>query len=512
MSKGKVKTAYIRYSSHNQDKGVSVELQQEACIRTAGKPVIEYIDRARTGRTTAGRTALLQLLTDAELGKVSEIYVYKYDRLGRNIAQVATIIEQLEELDIPVISCTEGQDELGRNILLAVAQHYSKNLGERCRDGMAARFKQGAWLGGLPPLGFVTIKDDGGINRLTIDLTEAAVVKEVFTRYVEEGLGLRRLANMLNERGLRTRKGTLFSQTSTSKILRNELYLGRRTWGKRHHKLIRATGKHKIIATPDATIIDDCPELAIIDHDLWDRVQKRIGQRGHLGFYHLRGKVSPLTGLIHCGVCGNVCFSKRVHKVKGDKKTVRRYITCGQRLTHGRDVCDNSTYYREQPLIEAIQTRLWEVFGNLDDAVDDTLTETRKIITANTETLASLKARASTLQVEIDTLGARLADPAAKEAATRVILKQIGLRDAELQKINIKIAEVATDANDNSGKIERAVRQAFEEARESLSNIVTIEQLHEFFTQHVGPMILTADRRIEQGVSIPSPAPRRRPR
>jgi hypothetical protein len=148
------------------------------------------------------------------------------------------------------------------------------------------------------------------------------------------------------------------------------------------------------------------------------------------------------------------------------------------------------------------------VFGNLDDAVDDTLTETRKIITANTETLASLKARASTLQVEIDTLGARLADPAAKEAATRVILKQIGLRDAELQKINIKIAEVATDANDNSGKIERAVRQAFEEARESLSNIVTIEQLHEFFTQHVGPMILTADRRIEQGVSIPSPAPR----
>jgi site-specific DNA recombinase len=374
---------------------------------------------------------------------------------------------------------------------------------------MAARFKQGAWLGGLPPLGFISIKD-GDLNRLTIDLTEAAVVREVFTRYAEESLGLRRLANMLNERGLRTRKGTLFSQTSTSKILRNELYLGRRTWGKRHHKLNRQTGKHKTIATPDATLVDDCPELAIIDNDLWDRVQERLGQRGHLGFYHLRGKVSPLTGLIHCGACGNVCFSKRVHRVKGGKKTVRRYITCGRRLTHGRDVCDNSTFLREQPLIEAIQARLWEVFGNLDDAVEDTLAETRKIVTANTETLASLKARASTLQVEIDTLGARLADPAAKEAATRAIMKQIGLRDADLQEINVRIAEVATDAIDNTGKIERAVRQAFEEARESLSNVASIKQLHEFFTQHVGPMILTADRKIEQGVSIPYPAPRLR--
>ncbi|MBT3202416.1 MAG: hypothetical protein HN350_21160 [Phycisphaerales bacterium] len=163
----------------------------------------------------------------------------------------------------------------------------------------------------LPPLGFISIKD-GNFNRLTVDLTEAAVVREVFTRYAEESIGLRLLAKMLNERGLRTRKGTLFSQTSTSKILRNELYLGRRTWGKRHHKLNRQTGKHKTIATPDATLVDDCPELAIIDNDLWDRVQKRLGQRGHLGFSHFRGKVSPLTGLIHCGVCGNVCFSKRL--------------------------------------------------------------------------------------------------------------------------------------------------------------------------------------------------------
>jgi len=138
-----------------------------------------------------------------------------------------------------------------------------------------------------------------------------------------------------------------------------------------------------------------------------------------------------------------------------------------------------------------------------------TLAETRKIVTANTETLASLKARASMLQVEIDTLGTRLADPAAKEAATRAIMKQIGLRDTDLQEINVKIAEVATDANDSTDKLERAVRQAFEEARESLSNVASIKQLHEFFTQHVGPMILTADRKIVPGVSIPSPAPRR---
>jgi len=103
----------------------------------------------------------------------------------------------------------------------------------------------------------------------------------------------------------------------------------------------------------------------------------------------------------------------------------------------------------------------------------------------------------------------RLADPAAGKAATRAILKQIGVRDGELQEINGKIAETAIDANDNTDKLQRAVRQAFEEARESLTNVATIEQLHEFFTQHVGPMTLTAEGTIEQRVSIPSTAPPR---
>ena len=53
------KTAiYARYSSHAQDGGTSIEVQLDACRRDLQpKTYREYVDRARTGRSMAGREA-----------------------------------------------------------------------------------------------------------------------------------------------------------------------------------------------------------------------------------------------------------------------------------------------------------------------------------------------------------------------------------------------------------------------------------------------------------------------
>ena len=60
------KTAvYARYSSHAQDGGTSIEVQLEACgrgLEPAG--VLEYVDRARTGRAVAGHEALGNVTPD----------------------------------------------------------------------------------------------------------------------------------------------------------------------------------------------------------------------------------------------------------------------------------------------------------------------------------------------------------------------------------------------------------------------------------------------------------------
>ena len=148
----KLTAIYARYSSHAQDGGTSIEVQVETCRRAlAGQEGREYIDRARSGRALAGREALLLLLADAEAGQLDRLHVYKYDRLGRNLAETSAIIAQLEDCGVEVVSVTEGKDQLARGVQLVVAEHYSRALAERTRDGLIQRFRQHARTGGPRP-------------------------------------------------------------------------------------------------------------------------------------------------------------------------------------------------------------------------------------------------------------------------------------------------------------------------------------------------------------------------
>ncbi|HUU97560.1 MAG TPA: recombinase family protein, partial [Phycisphaerae bacterium] len=81
---------YARYSSHAQDGGTSIDVQIDACSRGLDGDVKQYVDRAKTGRSLAGREALLQLLADAEAREFDRVLIYKYDRLGRNLAESST--------------------------------------------------------------------------------------------------------------------------------------------------------------------------------------------------------------------------------------------------------------------------------------------------------------------------------------------------------------------------------------------------------------------------------------
>ena len=117
-----------------QDGGTSIDVQLDACRRVCGPDAREYIDRAETGRAVANRCEMLRLLKDAEKGIVARVLVYKYDRLGRT-SETHTIVADLEDMEVEVISVTEGKEKLARGIQLVVAEHYSRQLGERTRDG-----------------------------------------------------------------------------------------------------------------------------------------------------------------------------------------------------------------------------------------------------------------------------------------------------------------------------------------------------------------------------------------
>ena len=118
-----------------------------------------------------------------------------------------------------------------------------------------------------------------------IDPETAPIVQEIFTRYAD-GEPAEKIAASLNERGLRTRTGKPFVKNSFFQIFRNRRYIGEY--------------RYKDIVTPGGI-------PAIVDQDLFDRVQQRFEQNRIAHGRPAKEDVRYLlTTKLFCGKCGTL--------------------------------------------------------------------------------------------------------------------------------------------------------------------------------------------------------------
>ena len=154
-----VTLTYLRYSSKEQDGNLTIETQDRV-VRDfiTGKWPREEIetitDRAKSGTAIAGRDGIAKLLGQVRAGAVKRVVVYKHDRLGRNLLETETIAHELDRAGVELWSVLEGQNHLVRQILGAVAEDYSRQLGQRSRDGLHQLALEGFPVGGPAPYGY----------------------------------------------------------------------------------------------------------------------------------------------------------------------------------------------------------------------------------------------------------------------------------------------------------------------------------------------------------------------
>jgi site-specific DNA recombinase len=179
---------------------------------------------------------------------------------------------------------------------------------------------------GRPPYGYRV----GVRRRLVIVGDEGSVVRYIFRLYIKDGLGIRRIARRLNEEGLRTRKGGLWSMVTVRDILRNRAYVG--TYSRFG---VRVPASH----------------APLIREDDFQRVQERLDQRRPATEAR---RISPflLSGVTYCGYCGNkmigVTRKQRWHRRSdGALRTAQyRYYQCESRTN--RSLCDYHTRRAEE--------------------------------------------------------------------------------------------------------------------------------------------------------------------
>ena len=225
---------YIRVSTEDQAReGYSLEAQRkqlEGLVRENGYNFMGvYEDAGFSGKNT-DRPALQQLLLDAKERTYNVLVTLSPDRLSRNIIDQAIIREildkngvQLKFLTLPV-DTTTPEGDLITNIIGSVSQYERKLISRRVKNGMRQKAQQGGFNGMSAPYGYDIIN-----GKLKINEKEAEVVRRIFKMH-RVGLTLESITNLLNEFGVTTKRGGVWSKKQVWRILHSAIIRGYLHW------------------------------------------------------------------------------------------------------------------------------------------------------------------------------------------------------------------------------------------------------------------------------------------
>ena len=277
---------YARFSSHRQGEQ-SIEGQVAEAQRFAdahGLTIVHvYADRAQTGRND-NREQFQLMLADAAKHAFDALIVWKTDRIGRNKEEIALNKYHLKKNGVKIYYVAEAIPDTPEGIILeavieGMAAYYSEQLSQNVRRGMKTSAQKGRYTGGTCPLGYTIDKN----KKYVIDPKHAPTVRQIFNLYAE-GKTITEIVKILNEQGLRTTKGNVFTHNSLRTVLRNKKYIGTYEYN------------------DEVTIENVVPP--IIDAETFHKVQELL-DFNHLKGGHKKAKVDYLlTEKLFCGKCG----------------------------------------------------------------------------------------------------------------------------------------------------------------------------------------------------------------
>ena len=387
---------YARYSSDSQ-REASIEGQLRDCKDYAEKNGITvvgtYIDRAYSAKTD-DRPEFQHMIKDSAKKIFDVVLVWKLDRFARNRFDAVNYKYQLEKNGVHLVSAMEPISQgpegiMVESMLIGMAEYYSAELALKVARGERENALQCKYNGGIVPLGFTIGKED---RLYHIDPETAPIVQEIFTRYAD-GEPAEKIAASLNERGLRTRTGKPFVKNSFFQIFRNRRYIGEY--------------RYKDIVTPGGI-------PAIIDQDLFDRVQQRFEQNKIAHGRPAKEDVSYLlTTKLFCGKCGTLMGGESGTSHMG---TTYYYYKCGNAKRHGKAHCDLKAI-RKEPLERfVVDTAIKVIFS--DEIIERLIDLVMEAQQQENTRLPVLKEQLRDTEKRLDELEAR------KEALNTSILEE----------------------------------------------------------------------------------------
>ena len=397
---------YVRVSTSMQVDGYSLEAQRERLIKFAEfqemEVVREYCDAGKSGKNISGRPEFSQMLQDIaeDRDEVDFILVFKLSRFGRNAADVLNSLQYIQDFGVNLICVEDGIDsskdsgKLTITVLSAVAEIERENILVQTMEGRRQKAREGKWNGGQAPFGYELDSKNG---TLTVNPKEAEIVRIIFSKFVNEGLGADSICDYLNQHGYQKKKVkknelNYFSRGFIMKILDNPVYIGKIAYGRIATEKVKGSrDQYKRVKSDDYMLVDGIHE-AIVDQELWETARIRRKETGvKWNKTHSLEHEHILSGILRCPVCGSGLVGtvrRRKNKKSGEYKDDfyykclhRRKIDdthfCNFRLVLNQDEINHQTEEIILDMVADPEFRNYMV-SKLNEKVDVSSLETEK--------------------------------------------------------------------------------------------------------------------------------------
>ncbi len=320
---------YMRYSSDMQNY-MSIKAQRRAIkeyCKDKYQIIGEYVDEAKSA-TTDNRPQFQQMMKDVSKSNIYAVIVHKLDRFSRNKIDSYLYKALLQKQGVRLISVTEHLDdtpesEMLEGMIFSMNEFYSKNLGREVQKGKKEIAYKGLFTGGIPPYGY----DVDENKKYILNKKECKAVRVIFDMYIND-YSYQQIADYLNSKGYRTKKGTKFNKNSFSSILENaEKYTGVYIYNRASKKCIDGTrNSHRYKEEQDIIKLNDKVPRIISDETYNRAIEKIAVKKENAGKFHSK-RYYLLNSLIICGDCGRA-YTGNTSRA-GRKKTEYSTYRCG---------------------------------------------------------------------------------------------------------------------------------------------------------------------------------------
>lgn len=310
MPKRKPRAAiYARISDARDGDTAGVDRQLQDCLEHCESQsygvVEQYVDNNRSAYKPGGkRPSYDRMMKAVDAGDVDVIVVYSADRLYRRLTDLETLVDRLnvngttvEALKSGTVDLSTADGVMHAGMLAVVAKHESQKRGERIQRAARQRAEQGGFGGGPRRFGY-------NANCTELVPEEADALRFAYET-VAAGGTIRSVWREWQSRGIKGPQGGQLPTSQITTLLRRPINAGLKSY------------KGELLPG-DSTI------PAIVDRDLWDKVQAILSDPSRTTKPRGRPSKALMAGFMVCGVCGEKVY----RHYRGRNRLTRESYAC----------------------------------------------------------------------------------------------------------------------------------------------------------------------------------------